>query len=140
MKKNIITFLAIAVLGVFSVQGANALSLKLKKEQANSQKIIDENLAAVEKSCGCKPAIEVNWESFSKKDDFFIVSRAMSKIKDDMGETCKQFKKEVCAGVKTVKIGKGKPWSANLKNGTMELTTPDYMNTFDVKKLLENNL
>lgn len=128
------------VLGALIAPGANALSLKLKKEQANSQKKIDEAVADVDKSCGCKPAVDVNWESFSKKDDFLIVSRAMSSLMDGMGQTCKQFKKEVCAGVKTVKISKDKAWAATLKGGVMSLSTPDYMRVFDIKKLLENNL
>ena len=84
-----------------------------------------------------------NWESFEKKEDFFIASRNVNNIGDGMAAVCKDFKKEVCEGVKTVKITKGDPMSKSLKAGVIEETIPSGDRTWgasDIQKLIEENL
>ena len=143
MNKKLKLVLATAIVTVFSFQGAQALSLKLKKEQKSTQEKIDTKLAEINQKCGCAPTVEINWESFEKKEDFFIASRNVNNIGDGMAAVCKDFKKEVCEGVKTVKITKGDPMSKSLKAGVIEETIPSGDRTWgasDIQKLIEENL
>ena len=143
MKKGFKVILATAVIAVFSIQAAHGLSLKLKKEKAKAEEKIAKEVAEIEKKCGCKPAVEINWDSLEKKDDFFIPSRNMSNVADGMARVCKDFKKEVCDGVKTIKISKGPENTKSLKNGVMEMTLQGGDRTWgeqSIQRLIEENL
>jgi len=135
--------LIIAAVSIFAAQGAYALSLKFKKEQARMQKQVDKEVGEITKSCGCTPAIEINWESFTVKDDFLISTRNMRDVSGGMAKVCKDFKKEVCAGVKTVKISKGDKLDKSLKAGVMDITIPSPdrgWGASGIQKLIEENL
>lgn len=143
MKLKIKSVLAVLVVSIFTAQAAYALSLKLKKEQKKAQAKIEKDIASMNKSCGCAPKIEIDWESFKTKDDFRISYANTSHVSGGMARVCKEFKKEVCAGIKTVKIGKAPKMGASLKNGVMELNITDSSRVYgdqSIQKLIEENL
>lgn len=143
MRKSIKIIISAMIVALFSIQAAHALSLKLKKEKAKAEEKIAAEVAEIDKKCGCKPAIDVNWDSFEKKDDFLIPSRNMSNIADGMARVCKDFKKEVCEGIKTIKISKAPDMSKSLKNGVLEVVIPADNRSWgaqSIQKLIEENL
>jgi len=143
MKNKIKWVLVTTIVTLFSVQGAYALSLKLKKEQKSTQEKIDKELTDIKKNCGCTPAVQIDWESFKDKSDFPIASRNMQNISSAMANVCKDFKAEVCKGIKTIKIGKGSSISKSLKDGVLEEKIPAGNQSWgadQVQKLIEENL
>jgi len=143
MKLNYKSVLVIAVVTMFGAQGAYALSLKLKKEQMKAQEKIDKDIASINKNCGCAPKVDIDWESFKTSDDVRISYANMSHVNGGMSQVCKQFKKEVCAGIKSVKIGKSPNMAATLKDGTLDIKVTDSSRVYgdsSIQKLIEENL
>lgn len=143
MKIKFKSIVAVAVVTIFSAQAAYALSLKLRKEQKKAQEKIEKSVANINKSCGCAPKLDINWESFETTDDMRISWNMVDHVSGGMGRVCKEFKKEVCAGIKTVKIGKTPKDGMTLKEGTLDIGISAGNHSFGdqaIQKLIENNL
>jgi hypothetical protein len=139
IKKIIVTFSLLVLI----VPAVHAMSLALKKEKVKSEKKIAEYSQEIKKDCGCIPTIEVNWESFTVKDDFTIPKHMMSSVVDGMNRVCKEFKKEVCDGLKTIKISKKTPMEKFLKDGVLDLSSEGSNRSWPgqaIQDLIEKNL
>jgi hypothetical protein len=143
MKFKIKSVLAVLVVSVFTAQAAYALSLKLKKEKMKAEAKIEKSVANINKKCGCSPKVEIDWESFKTKGDVRISYANMSHVDGGMARVCKDFKKEVCAGVKTIKIGKAAKMGASLKGGVLDIKVTGGDRVYGdqaIQKLIEENL
>ena len=97
----------------------------------------------IEKDCGCKPNVDVDWDSLPTKEDFRIPGSMLSNAADGMQRVCKQFKKEVCDGIKTIKISMKKPMDKSLKDGVLDLSSDASNKSWgaqQIQKLIEDNL
>ena len=142
MKLNIRNLIITLSLTAFISPASFALSLQLKKAKAESEQKIEEITKKIETDCGCKPKIDVNWESFPTKNDFKWSSRMLEGASQGMALVCKDFKKEVCNGVKSIKLSLKKPMVKTLKDGVLELSSDGnaLWGKDAVQKLIEENL
>ena len=143
MKKSLMIILTAVAIVTLSMTNANALSLKLKKEKAKAQEAIEQTAKTINTKCGCTPKVDVKWDTLTTKDDFKIPNKMLSGAADGMGRMCKNYKKEVCKGIKTIVISKSAKMNKSLKNGVMEISTTVYNRYWggqNIQKLIENNL
>lgn len=118
LKKGSLVF-AITILSLSSASAK--LSLKQKKMKKKSEVVIAKHSLKIKSACGCSPKVKIGWETFKTQDDFLIANRSMSNVADALKKLCKEYKTEVCSGVKTIFIDKSKT-TKTFKGGTLSVS------------------
>ncbi len=131
-----------ALVCLMMVSGAQAQSLKQKKAMAADAEKAKEEVAEIQKVCGCAPKFTVNYAELTTDEDQLIPSRTRGQVKSALENLCKdaEGKKAVCAKLKEVVVKKGEPKPSTFKGTTLTVTRLRDTSQGDIETILENNL
>lgn len=144
MKFAAVCFLTIVSL---SVHAEGKLNLKQKKlmNDPSLKANIAEELEEINKSCGCKPEVDMDWTTVASQDDALLARKAASHVKYEMQSLCKQNLKTEACKIKKIQVKKGSDSmesKASYKSGVITLEAGGGSNWGmpAIDKLLEENL
>ena len=127
-----------------AVASEDGLSLRQRRDLREAQKRIDEEKKIGVEACGKEIPLEANWSEFEELREMNRAARVYKSALEAVANVAKDFKDEVCNGVKSVRVKMDSNAEVNFVDGVIELTIARgdlaAHGVRPIQNLLENNL